>query len=168
MLGPRTGPWGMHSQPSRRRPAAARCFAYVHEISQMQGHHWVFNRPYVGHSIRSCARSQTTRIELPSEHVHCRRRAKLERCQCHPANSKRISVDRHGRGSESIQRKTFRGDLFSGPKINATRHRQHAGGRTRWRSMDWYQRRAGPYLTAGVGPIRPVPIGLLSSWRGYQ
>jgi hypothetical protein len=88
--------------------------------------------------------------------------------KCHRSNTRWILMDRHGRWAESIQRKTFHADLFPRPKINATRHCQHAGGGAGRRSVDWDQRRPGPHPTFGAGSIRPILIGLLSSRRGHK
>jgi hypothetical protein len=115
-------------------------------------------RPYIVHQIRSYGRSQTARNELPSEHVHCRRRL-----SSNVVNA--ILQTRSGflwigtDASESIQRKAFHSDLFSRLRIDAARYCQHAGGRTRWRFVDWYQRRLGPHRTTDVwinliGPYR--------------
>ena len=104
---------------------------YVHEISVMEGHCRIINRPDDGPKSCSCCRSQSAHNQLPPNHLHGGRRAKLERCECHPSNTRWVLMDRHGRWVKSIRRKTVHAVLFSRPKVNATRYCQIVGGGTR-------------------------------------
>src|SRR5271169_850416 len=99
------------SDPHPRGPV----LVYVHEISVMEGHCRIINRPNNCPTTWLWGRSRSACSQLHPNHLHGGRWPQLQRREYDRSNTQRILMDRYGRWAGSIRRQTFHADLFSRP-----------------------------------------------------